>query len=79
MRGGWCIVHLFLTANDRSIITTDLRRISKIVFTSVYKFANLVRVLVDQVEASHSAFAKAEKEVEQQKRLFRSPRSSPIM
>lgn len=46
-----------------------MERLSKTVLTSGSKFADLVGSLVDQVEASRSATAKVEKNVERQKKF----------
>lgn len=53
-----------ITADARSVIDPALVRLSKVVPTSGSKFADFVKRLLDELEASHAATAKAGKEVE---------------
>lgn len=57
------------TADDRSFIATALARLSRKSPTFGSKFTDLVKWLVDEVEASQVGTVKDEKEVERQNRL----------
>lgn len=57
------------TASDRSAIVTALARLSKKVTTSGSEFANLVKDLLDELEASDAATAERGREVRRQKGL----------
>lgn len=58
-----------MTDDDCSVISTPLACLSKEVPTSGFEFADLARVLVDEVEASHAVTAKGKKEAERQEKL----------
>lgn len=57
------------TADNHSVNATDLARVSNAVPNLGSRFTNLVKLSVDDVDASHAATAKAEKEVELKKSL----------
>lgn len=57
------------TDDDCSFITTALPRLSKRVRASRSDFANLVKHLVDELEASQAATEKTEKDAQRQKRI----------
>lgn len=52
------------TAGDCSVIDTALARLSKAVYTLGSDFVNLVKRLVDKLDASEAATAKAKKQVD---------------
>lgn len=58
----------FFTADNHSVIVTALAWLSKTVPSSGSHFANLVKALVDELDASPAASAETEKEVERQKK-----------
>lgn len=57
------------TTDDCSAIATASARLSKRASTSGLEFVNLVKDLVDELESSRAATAKAKKEILRQKRL----------
>lgn len=59
----------FFTADDGAFIATALLRLSKTARTSGSDFNSPAKCVLDEVEPSRAALAKAKKEIEQQKWL----------